>query len=217
MDSTPYDPSQDQDLVFSGAKVIADEEAVDTDLAPENGLFAEPALDTESEQRVRQKWQQVRCYGFKLPRVNLIAPLGVYCELLTQPQIEPLPNSPPHCLGLCNVRGNLIPVYRLDSLLEDDEINEEVTTADAKSFIQPDIKYALVIGPLEQAAALVIKTKPLPFDLGDFNEDMQLSCDSPLLEAAISRRYRLEQDSWYMLDHRRLFTALANYSPENSI
>ena len=152
-------------------------------------------FDPESEQRVRQKWQQVRCYGFKCAGFQFIAPLNIYCELLTQVKIIPLPNVPDHFLGLCNVRGNLVPVYQLECLVGQSSSST---------------RHALVIGQLDQAAALVIAAKPQPFDLRDF-ELREATAQLPeFLQTAISASYQRDDEAWYLIDHTQLFHTLAN-------
>lgn len=158
--------------------------------APENAL----AIDPEIEEQVKQKWQQIRCYGFECCQFKFIAPLNIYCELLPQPLITAMPNAPDHLLGLCNVRGNLVPAYQLEVVL-------------AKPAIAP--RYALVIGKLEQAAALIIAAKPKPFDLQRFSQ-----CDVPedlpeLLHSAVTNAYQLDGETWLLLNHGALFNALA--------
>jgi twitching motility protein PilI len=154
----------------------------------------EPHLDSESEQRVQQRWQQIRCYGFQAGKVKVIAPLNVYCELLTDFNAEPIPNAPPHFLGLCNVRGNLVPIYQLEPLLE-----QPVLSA----------RYALIIGKLEHAAGLVIANKPKQYDLRNF-ETTETSDELPsLLRSAVAQSYQHEGDHWHLLNHTTLFQSLA--------
>ena len=155
-------------------------------------------FDPESEQRVRQKWQLLRCYGFECGNFRLIAPLNTYCEVLTQAKIEELPNTPEHFLGLCNVRGNLIPVYQIETLLGQKA---------------PPTKYVLVIGNLDRAAALVVGAKPKPFDLRDF-EPLATTPELPeLMRPAVSTSYRRDDDTWHLIKHTELFQTLATLSP----
>ncbi len=158
-------------------------------------------IDPDDEQRVRQKWQQVRCYGFECGGYRFIAPLNVYCELLTQVKIERLPNTPDHFLGLSNVRGNLVPVYQLESLLEQPSIST---------------RYALVIGKLEQAAALIVAGKPKPFDLRDFVQSEPTTSLPDFLQTAVSAFYQRDDETWYLLNHVQLFKALANLLSSSS-
>lgn len=174
--------------------VAADHERLAEAGDPED-LTGGLATDPEAEQRVRQKWQQIRCYGFECSGYKFIAPLNIYCELLTQMRVQALPNTPEHFLGLCNVRGNLVPVYQLEPLLQ---------------LSIPIAKYALVIGKLEQAAALVIASKPKPFDLREFEQTEPTEDLPKVLQPAMAACYQRDGETRYLLDHTRLFTNLAN-------
>ncbi len=182
------------------------EQAQPTLVADQNGNGSdwptELSLDADSEERVRQHWQQVRCYGFQIGTNHLLAPLNVYCELLTQVRIEALPNSPEHFLGLSNVRGNLVPVYQLEPLLGEKPITP---------------KYALVIGNLQQAGALLINAKPKPYDLNSFQQCEQAIAINDLLQNAVVAQYENDNTLWHMINHKQLFQQLANTAGEISL
>lgn len=169
-----------------------------TSSANKNELDALPdafSFDADTEERVQQKWQQVRSYGFTAGGLNFIAPLNVYCELLTDCRIEPVPNAPKHFLGLTNVRGNLIPIYQLEPLLEVKPLSR---------------KYAFVIGKLDHAGAIIIDGKPKPFDFRDFESNTQPNNIPTFLQSCIRDYYSLEDQAWQLIDHAVLFNQLAN-------
>ena len=175
-----------------------DRGAVDQKDIDQNGWGNWPqelALDPESQQRVDLKWEQIRCYGFQIGGLNLLAPLDIYCELLTKPRIESMPNAPEHFLGLTNVRGNLVPVYQLEPLLN-------------KKSAAPN--YAFIIGKLDQAGALLIPAKPKQFDLHGFTRSDSPTPGHDFLQAAITEQYEHGDEEWYMINHKLLFQSLAN-------
>lgn len=56
---------------------------------------------------------RVRHIGFKIGGIGCVVPADAFCELIVKPDISPLPNAPGVLLGLCNMRGILVPVYSL--------------------------------------------------------------------------------------------------------
>jgi len=71
-------------------------------------LAAAPAAH-KAEKRAR--------YGFRVGALGLLIDPDAGSEVLTMPQIAPLPGTPSGFLGLTNLRGNLVPVYDLRMLL----------------------------------------------------------------------------------------------------
>jgi twitching motility protein PilI len=142
------------------------------------------------------RWQQQRCYGFRIGPHQLLVSQGSYCELLTHYQPAPLPNAPPHFLGLANVRGNLVPVYQLEPLLN----------------LQAESKpYALVIGKLSATpAALAIKHKPVQLDLASLTTVDMPEALPDFLHRFISENHAKGTDPWSTIDHEKLFQHLAN-------
>lgn len=154
------------------------------------------ALATGSDSPVaNQIKNRTRCYGFSVDNLNLLAPLGLYCELLTGNPISPLPNSPDHFLGLTNVRGNLVPVYQLEPLLD---------LTPLKSF------YTLIFGHPANAAGLVIRKKPQPVDVTDLQENTVTETMPGILKKVISRSYTVGEREWHVINNVVLFKQLAS-------
>ncbi len=145
-----------------------------------------------------KNWSQIRAYGFGIGRYRLLAPVGIYCELISVFSLSPLPNTPDHFCGLVPIRGNLVPVYQLQSLLS-----------------QPSItpKLALVIGPVENSAAIIIEDKPTPLDFNTLQEELLEPLYLPAsLQAHVKQAYSNTQDTampWLCIDAPSLFLALA--------
>ncbi len=138
---------------------------------------------------------RARCYGFSIDNLNLLAPQGLYCELLTGNPISPLPNSPNHFLGLTNVRGNLVPVYQLEPLLE---------LAPLKSF------YTLIFGHPANAAGLVIRKKPQPMDVTDVEGKAAPEALPDILKKAINRSCTINGQEWHVINNVVLFKQLSS-------
>jgi len=141
-----------------------------------------------------QKWQRVNRYGFIAAGVHWFVPAGLYSELLTHCKIAPLPNAPAHVLGLTNVRGNLVPVYQLEPLVD-------------LPSVAPS--YVLVLGELSHAAGLVVAAKPQPIPedrLQEVSGDPDIA-DS--LRTTVAESLSDGSRQWHTVDHVRLFSHLA--------
>ena len=154
-------------------------------------------IDVSQSETVR-KWAQARAYGFALGEYKYLAPVGLYCELVSGFQLSILPNSPKHFHGLMPVRGNLIPVYQLHELMH---------------LPAPSGKYAFVIGNMDRAAALMLDEKPVTVNFNDFDKvDAKLPDAPPFLQESIIGQYQnAEQadDVWQAFDHIKLFKNLS--------
>jgi twitching motility protein PilI len=52
-------------------------------------------------------------FGFRVGALGLLVAPSTVCEVIVQPVVYPVPNSPPWLAGLMNLRGNLVPVFDL--------------------------------------------------------------------------------------------------------
>lgn len=59
-----------------------------------------------------------RGVGFRLGQRRLVASFDEVVEILSLPQVTPVPGAQPWMLGVANVRGNLLPVVDLKQFLE---------------------------------------------------------------------------------------------------
>jgi len=57
--------------------------------------------------------------GFRLGRLQLVAPLGEVAEILTPPGLSQVPRTKNWVCGIANVRGNLMPIMDLQGYLYD--------------------------------------------------------------------------------------------------
>ena len=56
-------------------------------------------------------------FGFRVGGLGFLVSAEIYCEVLEQAQVNPLPNTQAWFGGLLNLRGNLVPVIDLHRLL----------------------------------------------------------------------------------------------------
>ena len=93
---------------------------------------------------------QVR-YGFRVLALGLLIPERVIGQVLDRPRVFPIPNTPSWLRGLCNLRGDLVPVFDLRELLGTEAAGN-------------DGRWVLVLGVGEEAAAFDIDSLPVRID-----------------------------------------------------
>jgi purine-binding chemotaxis protein CheW len=59
----------------------------------------------------------VRALRLRIGADDYAVPIAVAREVLAAPDVTPLPTSPPSVLGVCNVRGDIVPVFDSGVLL----------------------------------------------------------------------------------------------------
>ncbi|MBL4671378.1 MAG: chemotaxis protein CheW [Arenicella sp.] len=69
-------------------------------------------LEVESTFAEAVRVDDVR-YVIEINNLNLVLPQGILSELVEAPQYAELPLMPENVVGLCNFRGNLVPVFNL--------------------------------------------------------------------------------------------------------
>ena len=100
-------------------------------------------------------------YGYNISNMNFLIPEKTVSEIIQDPNIFSLPNSPVWIEGLINIRGNILPVMNIGKLLK--QANTEklssiliLDKADNKSAIAimiNDLPVSLEIGESNAAAS----------------------------------------------------------------
>ncbi|NIR32768.1 MAG: chemotaxis protein CheW [Gammaproteobacteria bacterium] len=130
-------------------------------------------------------------YGFRVATLGILIGQRQASEVLEQPDIYPVPNTPGWLRGLVNLRGNLVPVFDLAELLG---LEREEDTASVKPML-------LVVGKGEEALGLIIEgfpraidlsrplaeTPPLPDRLRDFHRGTYLDDSVVWLDIDLAR------------------------------
>ena len=148
-----------------------------------------------------------RTYGFAAHGIHFLLPQGLYCELLTQPAITPLPNSPKHFCGLSNVRGNLVPIYNLSALSGQLGLNTHP-------------KLALILGSIATGAALVVDGNPSSIETeqattlnkDDSNALFQKTDLPDVIWEAVTNTLMINNTPWHQLDPKVLFPQLSRWT-----
>ena len=139
---------------------------------------------------------RVQRYGFRIGGCRFVHDLSLPVELIELPQCYELPNSTEWFSGLINLRGNLIPVFDLKSLL-------------GGTGPPGGRQMLLVIGSGERAAALIIDGTPDHISL-----DAGSRIDEPdhvpeILRDHLHGAYQYAGEIWYQTNYEGVFEFLA--------
>ncbi len=130
-------------------------------------------------------------YGFELGAIGLLTPPDMVCEVMDIQQIFPLPNAPAWLTGLINLRGNLVPVVNLSSLLGIEDNTDTINT------VQNDYNM-LVIGSDVKAAAVIIIGLPQP--VSTERHEAELPPIANTAKQFVINAYSYQQRIWIDLD-----------------
>ena len=171
--------------------MTAEQNSVTDWLKPTEALtrFKPDGLEMDSQQVATV---QAKRYGFKVGDFGFIMAEKEKAEIIDQPAVCPMPNTPIWFKGIINVRGNLVPVFDLKKFLDMDDGQKS--------------RRMLIIGQGTKAASLLID------DLPEVVEFRKLATDilplPPILQTHTRRIYFYNQFIWLDLDFHELFTEL---------
>lgn len=152
-----------------------------------------------SERVSEEELKHIR-YGFRIAGQNLLFEKTVPCEAIQNSLIYPVPNTPVWLSGLINLRGNLIPVIDLSSLIS------------AQNGDRPETgrKTLLIIDRNEDIIGTFIDGLPVALQIDeDTVETVDNFDDAPeLFRDRIRTAYRVDESIWYEVDHKSLFRQL---------
>lgn len=74
------------------------------------------ALGLPQQEQNEEEWIGI---GFRLGKLQLVAPLGEVAEILTPLSLSKVPRTKSWVCGIANVRGNLMPIMDLQGYLHD--------------------------------------------------------------------------------------------------
>lgn len=173
--------------------------ATDTPWQPPSGALTRP-LNRKAEETAwgLAQAEVSRRMGFRIANVGLLIGENIISELKELENICAIPNTAEWLLGLINLRGNLVPVFDLYTLLR---------LPKTESRRRKDM--LLILGEGEKAGAILIEA--LPIHIAFTNEDkLQIQ---PVLPDAIqnytSTGYEKEGEVWFNFDHLGFFESLA--------
>lgn len=158
------------------------------------------ALSLISERGAASPVAKARSYSFPIGPWWFLLEEGQLAELVSQPVYTPLPNTPQHCLGLANVRGNIVPFYAL-----------HVFVPGAQRPAREQLRYALLLGGPADGVLLAIDAKPQAIACDLLTQVPQSA--SKLEEPAaqfVQQIFRFDKRDWRMLDTGRLIQFLVS-------
>lgn len=155
--------------------------------------LAEYALSFAADRPEAVSQLIARCYGFAIADRHFLLEEGQAAELISQPVFTPMPNAPDHCLGLANVRGNIIPYYTIRRLLQPaaEQVNESH-------------QYALFLGDISNGLLLAIDGKPTAVARDSLMQNSQtLSNLGELPSSIVKQAFSTDTHDWLMLDTQK--------------
>ena len=136
--------------------------------------------------------------GFRIGSVGLVPEQGALCEVIERPHIFPIPNTADCCLGLTNLRGMLIPSFKVHSLMGVEEGGDSG-------------RWFIVVGKGSQAGALCIDGLPVPVEL---SPESRIAAIPPLpapFHAQVIGGYQSQGELWFEFDYAGLFKAVSEH------
>lgn len=131
-------------------------------------------------------------YGISVAGYNLLLDQQVHCEVIDFINPAPLPNTPEHFSGLCNLRGNLVPVYKLCRANE-----------------QPK-RYIFIVDTKNKSAAIALDQLPTRQDIGSLERQAVEATKLTLIGQSSHCCYQIDNKTWFLINHQELFWQLAN-------
>lgn len=154
------------------------------------------SMDSTKSEKVEVEIHSLnKRYGFKIDETNVLVPENEYCELIPNFNISLLPNSPKHMLGIINLRGNLIPLYK--------------TSTSTSKVDKGTSAYAFLIGKPKYGAALLIYGKPKAIQMDNNAEKIEPTGISEWLKECITESITIDGKVWHGLNTRAFFIKLA--------
>lgn len=131
-------------------------------------------------------------YGISVAGYHLLLDQQVHCEVIDYISPAPLPNTPDHFSGLCNLRGNLVPVY------------------DLKRDSEQAKRYIFIIDTKNKSAAIALDQLPSRKDIGGLESQAVEPTELALIGQSSHCCYHIDNKTWFLINHQELFWQLAN-------
>ena len=145
--------------------------------------------------------EKIRRLGFHIGNIGLLIAQRTTSELTDVLPICQLPNTAAWLLGLINLRGNLVPVFDLNMLLELERVPDKRK------------RMLLILGQGELAGAILIDDLPIHITLSEEDKLESLPPLPTALKAFVSSGFEKNGELWFNFDHLGFFQSLANQVP----
>lgn len=163
--------------------------------SPHNALedAASIPFDLAANEQVDAK---IITLGYQCADWNFLVCHAVMAEVLPLPKINPVPRSPSYCWGICNIRGNITPVF---------DLSEKLT---GESEFKPrDNFYILLQGSANNSIGIVINKIPKSMHFEQAQLIVPPSYLPENLNEYIQDNYCQNEEVWHELDVVDLFKA----------
>lgn len=131
--------------------------------------------------------------GFRMGGYGFLAEPRLLMELVESPLIFALPNAPPACRGLINLRGALTPVFDI---------------RDRLGLGPRPLHWVLVMGRAPEAAALAVDDLPEQVSASPEQRLERLPEAPAAVAACLQGAYYASDELWFELNHRELFRTI---------
>ncbi len=154
-------------------------------------------------------------YGVHMGELNMLIPEHGGSEVLLQPPVFNIPHTPSFFLGVCNIRGNIVPIYDLFLAYVLNRASEQTNDDDQEHQV-PDRrsrsrqKRILILGSGEQSIGLAIELLPIVIPVTE--ETQRINELQPLpdrLMKFVLGGYVIDNRHWYEIDFLNLIKDLS--------
>jgi len=135
-----------------------------------------------------------RFYGFKLNELQLLLDADVRSEVINDADVVPLPLMQEFVKGLCNVRGNLVPVYDMRN-----KLGLEQTSVSSNK------KKVLILGENENMAGIEIHDMVVSLEFDEKDIQREIFSGNQQLDQCISYSYQQDGSNWFGFEYEKLF------------
>lgn len=138
---------------------------------------------------------RIRHIGFKIAGISCAVPADAFCELVVKPDVSPLPNASGVLLGLCNIRGLLVPIYSLQF---------SVNNSPAP------VSNVLLIGKGRHCIGLLVDDLPVTLELNLQGNQINHDAIPPAISPLFMDSCEQQGVSWHRVDVDKLGNSLVN-------
>lgn len=166
-------------------------------LSPHEALNRQFSRQAGEMTRAVAQIEFTRRLGFRIGNIGLLIGEHATSELSDMLAICPIPNTASWLLGIINLRGNLVPVFDLNGLLQIVQSIERM-------------KMLLILGEGEAAGAIVIYDYPRHVTLTKEDKLETLPPLPDILSPFATVGYEKDNQMWFNFDHLGFFHAISS-------
>ena len=162
-------------------------------------LIAKLQNDFQLPEVADQSTTSTRYHTFTIGSLKFLISNTLSPEILEETKIHPLLLTPPWVLGTCNVRGDIISVFDLNKVF-DQEAN----------LLKASKPRVLVINEQDYTLGLRLDELPTPIDLKHEEQIRNFSNLPDSITTFVKAAYKRGDDIWLQINFSSLFLSLEN-------